>query len=132
MNRNMFMTKLRELLSDLFEAEREEALSYYEEYFEDAGVENEESVIASLGTPEKVAATIDDEVKLLIDKAYEQCSQILKRDEEKLHKVVDFLMEHETMSGKQFKDCMTGNEIGVAEENSMFQFVDQPEKDPES
>lgn len=58
MNRDMFMTKLRELLSDLSEAEREEALSYYEEYFEDAGVENEESVIASLGTPEKVAATI--------------------------------------------------------------------------
>ena len=76
---------------------------------------------------EKVAATIDDEVKLLIDKAYDQCSQILKRDEEKLRKVVDFLMEHETMSGKQFENCMAGNEIGAAEENSMFQFVDQPE-----
>lgn len=58
MNRDMFMAKLRELLSDLSEAERDEALSYYEEYFEDAGAENEESVIASLGTPEKVAATI--------------------------------------------------------------------------
>ena len=77
---------------------------------------------------EKVAATIDDEVKLLIDKAYEHCSQILKKDEEKLRKVVDFLMEHETMSGKQFEDCMAGNEIGAAEENSMFQFVDQPEE----
>ena len=75
---------------------------------------------------EKVAATIDDEVKLLIDKAYDQCSQILKRDQEKLQKVVDFLMEHETMSGKQFENCMAGNEIGAAEENAMFQFVDQP------
>lgn len=58
MNRDMFMTRLRELLADLSDAERDEALSYYEEYFEDAGAENEESVIASLGTPEKVAATI--------------------------------------------------------------------------
>jgi len=58
MNRDIFMARLRELLADVSEAERDEALSYYEEYFEDAGVENEESVISSLGSPEKVAATI--------------------------------------------------------------------------
>lgn len=58
MNRSEFMTRLRELLTDINEAEREEALSYYEEYFDDAGEENEASVISSLGTPEKVAATI--------------------------------------------------------------------------
>ena len=60
MNRAEFMARLRELLSDITEAEREEALNYYEDYFDDAGVENEASVIASLGTPEKVAATIKD------------------------------------------------------------------------
>lgn len=58
MNRDIFMARLKELLADVSEAEREEALCYYEEYFEDAGKENEESVIASLGSPEKVAATI--------------------------------------------------------------------------
>ena len=79
---------------------------------------------------EKVAATIDDEVKVLVDKAYDHCSQILKRDEEKLKKVVDFLMEHETMSGKQFENCMEGREIGDSEGNTMFQFVEQTE-DPE-
>ena len=76
---------------------------------------------------EKVAATIDDEVKQLIDKAYDHCCQILKQDQEKLQKVVDFLMAHETMSGKQFEDCMAGKEIGAAEENAMFQFVDKPD-----
>lgn len=60
MNRAEFMARLRDLLSDITEAEREEALNYYEDYFDDAGVENEASVIASLGTPEKVAATIKD------------------------------------------------------------------------
>ena len=60
---------------------------------------------------EKVAGTIDDEVKKLMDKAYEQCKTILKRDEEKLRQVVDFLMEKETMTGQQFADCMEGKEI---------------------
>ena len=58
MSRDLFMARLRELLADVSETEREEALCYYEEYFEDAGEENEESVISSLGSPEKVAATI--------------------------------------------------------------------------
>ena len=58
MNRAEFMARLRDLLSDITEAEREEALNYYEDYFDDAGVENEASVIQSLGSPEKVAATI--------------------------------------------------------------------------
>ena len=35
MNRDAFMNSLKELLADVPEAEREEALSYYEEYFED-------------------------------------------------------------------------------------------------
>jgi len=58
MNKATFMARLNELLADITEAEKEEALSYYEEYFADAGEENEESVIQSLGSPEKVAATI--------------------------------------------------------------------------
>ncbi len=63
------------------------------------------------GYSEKVAGTIDDEVKKLIDKAYDQCAQILKRDETKLMQVVDFLLEHETMSGSQFESCMKGEQI---------------------
>lgn len=58
MNKAEFMEQLRELLSDITETEREEALNYYEDYFNDAGVENEASVIAALGTPQKVAAMI--------------------------------------------------------------------------
>ena len=60
---------------------------------------------------EKVAATIDDEVKLLIDKAYDHCRSILSRDEQKLRTVVQFLMDNETMTGQQFADCMEGREI---------------------
>ncbi|MBR4888758.1 MAG: ATP-dependent zinc metalloprotease FtsH, partial [Clostridia bacterium] len=72
---------------------------------------------------EKVAATIDDEVKNLIDQAYDQCGKILTENREKLQKVVDFLMEYETMSGKQFDDCMQDRPIGQAGENAMFENV---------
>ena len=70
---------------------------------------------------EKVAGTIDDEVKLLIDKAYAHCAEILKKDEEKLNRVVEFLLEHESMSGSQFADCMEDRPIGEAGKLSLFE-----------
>ena len=69
---------------------------------------------------EKVAGTIDDEVKILIDKAYKHCEEILSRDADKMRKVVEFLLEHETMTGKQFADCMEGRDIRDASDTSLF------------
>lgn len=63
MTRAEFMGKLKELLSDLSESEREEVLTYYEEYFEDAGRENEQAVIESLGSPKKTARIIKEGLK---------------------------------------------------------------------
>ena len=72
------------------------------------------------GYSEKFAGTIDDEVKALIDKAYDHCSQILTRDAQKLKRVVEFLLEHEVMTGQQFADCMADKEIGEAAEGTIF------------
>ena len=72
------------------------------------------------GYSEKFAGTIDDEVKALIDKAYDHCRQILTRDAQKLKRVVEFLLEHEVMTGQQFADCMEDKEIGEAEEGTIF------------
>ncbi len=69
---------------------------------------------------EAVAGTIDKEVKLLIDKAYQHCAEILKKDEAKLNAVVEYLLQHETMSGEQFKACMEGELIGEASETALF------------
>ncbi len=69
---------------------------------------------------EKVAATIDDEVKALIDKAYGQCRQILSDNSDKLHAVVDFLLEKESMTGEQFVAIMEGKEVGDASTTAMF------------
>ena len=58
MSRWEFMRELEELLSDISPSEREEALQYYNDYFNDAGKENEQSVIESLGSPEQVAKIV--------------------------------------------------------------------------
>ena len=63
MSRVEFMNQLKNLLWDIPEGEREEALNYYEDYFDDAGVDNEAQVIAALGSPEKVAAIIKEGLK---------------------------------------------------------------------
>jgi uncharacterized membrane protein len=63
MKKEEFLQRLAFLLQDLPEDEQQEALEYYEAYFEDAGPENEASVIKELESPEKVAAMIRDSVK---------------------------------------------------------------------
>ena len=70
---------------------------------------------------EKVAATIDDEVKILVDKAYEHCRQLLADNSEAFQRVVDYLLEHESMTGKQFAAVMEGKQ---AEESSDTMLLD--------
>ena len=81
---------------------------------------------------EKIAGTIDDEVKALIDKAYDHCKQILTDNSDKLHEVVDFLLEKETMTGEQFEAVMQGREVGDASSTSMFDGFDDGKEDPKN
>ena len=81
---------------------------------------------------EKVAGTIDDEVRALIDKAYDHCKQILTDNSDKLHKVVDFLLEKETMTGEQFEAIMQGREVGDASSTSMFDGFEDGKDDPKA
>ena len=61
MTRTAFLAALEQLLASLPEAERKDALSYYEDYLDAAGPENEARAIAELGSPEEVARKILDE-----------------------------------------------------------------------
>ncbi len=81
---------------------------------------------------EKIAGTIDDEVKALIDKAYDHCKQILTDNSDKLHEVVDFLLEKETMTGEQFEAVMQGREVGDASSTSMFDGFEDGAEDPKN
>lgn len=63
MNREEYLKRLSFLLKDLPEEEIEDAIAYYEDYFEEAGEEKEEQVIKELGSPEKIARMIRDSVQ---------------------------------------------------------------------
>jgi len=82
---------------------------------------------------ETVASTIDEEVKLLIDKAYAHCKQLLEDHSEKLHEIVEFLIERESMTGEQFEACMEGKEIAESSTTSLFDgFEPDGEENPEA
>ena len=69
---------------------------------------------------EKYAATIDDEIKNLIDKAYDHCRKLLSENSDKMQGLCDYLLEHESMTGEQFAAFMEDREIGDASVTSMF------------
>lgn len=58
MGRVEFLTELSGLLQDIPQEEREEALQYYADYFDEAGPEREQECIMELGSPAKVAVQI--------------------------------------------------------------------------
>ena len=61
MSKQEFLYRLETLLMDLPKDERDDALGYYEQYFEAAGPEREQEVIRELGSPEKVSRMIHSE-----------------------------------------------------------------------
>ena len=58
MNKESFLKELSFLLSDLEEDEKKEALQYYQDYFDEAGPEREQEILAHIGSPEKAASEI--------------------------------------------------------------------------
>ncbi len=58
MTKQEFLDQLGQILWDLPEDERMDAVWYYEDYFADAGAENEQQVLRELGSPERIAEKI--------------------------------------------------------------------------
>lgn len=63
MNREEFLTRLEGMLQSISPTEKEEVLQYYRDYFEDAGPENEQSVIEALGNPADIAENIKKDLQ---------------------------------------------------------------------
>lgn len=58
MNKHEYLAELNKELKKLPDEERQNAIQYYMEYFDDAGPENEQRVIMELGHPKDVANTL--------------------------------------------------------------------------
>ena len=63
MNREEFLMRLEGMLQSISPTEKEEVLQYYRDYFEDAGPENEQSVIEALGDPADIAENIKKDLQ---------------------------------------------------------------------
>ncbi len=57
---------------------------------------------------ESVAVQIDEEVKLIIEKAYSDCAEILKNNMDKLHFLAKYLLKFEKIDGTEFEKIMKG------------------------
>ena len=67
MNKQTYLAKLAQLLAPLPEQERQDALNYYEEYFDAAGPEAEDATAAELGDPADAARKILEGEGLTLD-----------------------------------------------------------------
>jgi len=66
---------------------------------------------------EEIAAKIDNEINALIDAGYTATRRILTENMPKLHKVAEYLIQHEKLEGDDFARLMNEeNEIASAEE----------------
>ena len=63
---------------------------------------------------EEVASEIDEEIKALVNEAFDSAEKILSENIEKLHIVASALLELETLDGEQFEKLFTG-ELTVEE-----------------
>ena len=77
---------------------------------------------------EKVAGTIDEEVKNLIDRAYDHCRKILTDHADKLRELSDYLLANESISGEQFARMMEGKELGEATQTVLFDGFGEPQE----
>ncbi len=65
---------------------------------------------------ENVAAQIDEEIKKIIDGAYERCKALLQDNMDKLKIIAEELLEKETIDAKRFEELFTGkNDEEVSE-----------------
>lgn len=126
MNRRQFMQQLSQLLMDLPNEERFDALKYYNNYFDDAGEENEDQIIEELGSPQAVAAVIKADTQIsenngqnmmLNGQIAAQNGQSVQVQQEKQnsgnHQNVQSNISGSTNTNDKKKKWSTGTKIGI-------------------
>lgn len=60
---------------------------------------------------EEIAASIDKEMRMLVDKAYGKAERLLSENIDKLHHIAKLLLERETLNAKEFEMVFNGEEL---------------------
>ena len=74
---------------------------------------------------EEVAASIDREMRLLIDQAYKRAEEIITTHREELDRVARALLEKETLEGAEFEALLRGEELPAAKSKEESNLADQ-------
>ena len=123
MDRAQFMKQLERLLSDISEARKAGALAYYNSYFDEAGPENEASVIRELGSPGKVAAII----KADLDESNEEYAQYTENGYEDLREnKASYMPEIRQRDGKHAGKQIVSTGISPEREGKQQQIYPDP------
>ncbi len=135
MNRIEFMETLSRLLLDIPEEDRIDALKYYNDYFDDAGSENEQNVIEELESPEKVA------MKIKADREDTEDSQKTeKRNAEEIDKDAEESTAYSEEKGQNSKEnayqyyqedtCREEKDNKIYQDNEVYGYEEHQEKKP--
>ncbi|MBD2329499.1 ATP-dependent metallopeptidase FtsH/Yme1/Tma family protein [Alkalinema sp. FACHB-956] len=63
---------------------------------------------------EETAATVDDEVRNLVDQAYRRCKQVLTENRHILDKLAAMLIEKETVDAEELQELLATNDVKMA------------------
>ncbi len=72
---------------------------------------------------EQSAASIDQEVRAILDRAYAQCEEILRAHRDELEQVAQFLLVHEVMSALEFERVFNPEATEAREPEALSRFA---------
>ncbi len=64
---------------------------------------------------EEIASAIDAEMRAIIDKCYERTKQVILDNEDKMHQIVELLLEKETIEGKELEALLNNEHLETDE-----------------
>ncbi|NLY46027.1 MAG: ATP-dependent zinc metalloprotease FtsH [Tissierella sp.] len=80
---------------------------------------------------EEVAATIDSEMRKLIDTAYHKAETLIRENIDVLHRIADALLEKETLDAREFEEIFSGKKVSELEDTKGFETVKEETKTQE-
>lgn len=71
-------------------------------------------IMAERDFSEETAATIDDEVRNLVEQAYRRCKEVLLNNRHVLDKLAEMLVQNETVDAEELQELLDNNEVRMA------------------
>lgn len=86
------------------------------------------SVTQSKNLSDDTAATVDSEIKMIVENAYQRATKVLKDNMDQLHQLAEALLEYEMLTGDEIKDLFDGKPIDRPDDDDSSQNTSQPKR----